>query len=396
MKFSQKILKRGVAAAISLSIAASLFTLAPGETVTLTAMAATDATVQKYEDQLAALEEQQKDLQNKINSAQSSANSASSQKNYLDNLIYTTNQKISTAELLITELDAQIEEASASIEETEKLIAQTQQNFLERMRIAHEDGDVSYIELILGSQSITDLLTKVEQVNAMLEYDKTLKANYNAQREDLLNQKARLEESKKLQEETKKALEADKEENQKLADQAAKDAENAFNQIKENEAELQKLKEAEAQIDKELEEYLKKLAAQNSTGGNTATGDYIRPVSGGWISCTYGGSDPLGRPHYAYDIAIAYGTPIMATNGGTVAVAAWHYSYGYYVVINHGNGLSSLYAHCSSLYVSVGQNVEKGQTIAAVGSTGFSTGNHLHFEIRENGVKVNPAKYVNF
>jgi murein DD-endopeptidase MepM/ murein hydrolase activator NlpD len=86
----------------------------------------------------------------------------------------------------------------------------------------------------------------------------------------------------------------------------------------------------------------------------------------------------------------------MATNGGTIAIASWHYSYCYYVVIDHGNGISSLYAHCSALYVSVGQSVSKGQTIAAVGSTGFSTGNHLHFEIRKSGVKVNPANYVRF
>lgn len=395
MSFTKKFIKRSTAAIISLSIASSLFTLYPGEKVSFTAMAATDANVQKLEEQIAALDKQQQQIQSQINSAQSEANSAASKKNYYDNLIYTTNQKITASESLIKELNAQIKASQAAIEETEKLIEQTHKNFLERMRIAHEDGDVSYIDMILGSQSITDFLSRMEQVNAMLEYDKTLKANYNAQKEDLINQKNRLEESKKLQEQTKAALEKDKKDNEKYAADAEKLQNDRLAAIKNNQAELNKLKAEEAKLDKELEDYLKKLAAQNTTT-NTATGEYMRPVSGGWISCRYGETDPIGRPHYAYDIAIAYGTPIKATNSGTVVIATSHYSYGYYIVIDHGNGKSSLYAHCSSLYVGVGANVEKGQTIAAVGSTGFSTGNHLHFEMRENGIKVNPAKYVNF
>ncbi len=395
MSFTKKLLKRSAAALVSISITASLFTLYPGEKVSFTAMAASDSEAQKLKDQIAALDKQQQALKEQINNAQSDANAAASKKNYYDNLIYTTNQKITASESLIKELDAQIKASQTAIEETEKLIEQTHKNFLERMRIAHEDGDVSYIDMILGSQSITDFLSRIEQVNAMLEYDKTLKANYNAQKEDLINQKTRLEESKKLQEQTKAALEKDKKDNQKLAADAEKLQNDRLNAIKNDKAQLEKLKNEEARLDKELEEALKKIEAQNSSSV-IASGEYMRPVSGGWISCRYGETDPIGRPHYAYDIAIAYGTPIKATNSGTVVIATSHYSYGYYIVIDHGNGKSSLYAHCSSLYVGVGANVQKGQTIAAVGSTGFSTGNHLHFEIRKNGSKVNPANYVNF
>ena len=128
----------------------------------------------------------------------------------------------------------------------------------------------------------------------------------------------------------------------------------------------------------------------------TASGEYIRPVKGGYISCYYGDTDPKNDPHYAYDIAVGYGTPILATNDGKVLKAEWHWSYGYYILIDHGNGISSLYAHCSSLNVSVGQTVAKGQHIGGVGSTGYSFGNHLHFEIRKNGTRVNPANYVKF
>ena len=94
------------------------------------------------------------------------------------------------------------------------------------------------------------------------------------------------------------------------------------------------------------------------------------------------------------DTAIAYGTPIYASNDGTVLKAESHSSYGYYVLIDHGQGRSTLYAHCSSLATVAGQTVSKGQVIGYVGSTGFSTGNHLHFEFRINGNRTNPLNYV--
>lgn len=118
------------------------------------------------------------------------------------------------------------------------------------------------------------------------------------------------------------------------------------------------------------------------------------PVGQGYISCYFGESDPAGSPHYAVDIAIAYGTPIYASNDGTVLKAESHSSYGYYVLIDHGEGRSTLYAHCSSLAAVAGQTVSKGQVIGYVGSTGFSTGNHLHFEFRINGNRTNPLNYV--
>ena len=128
---------------------------------------------------------------------------------------------------------------------------------------------------------------------------------------------------------------------------------------------------------------------------NAGSGDFIWPLpSGGYVSCNFGDSDPGGRPHYAMDCAIAYGTPIYACASGTVVTASSHSSYGNYVVIDHGGGIATLYAHCSGLAVSAGQSVQQGQVIGYVGSTGYSTGNHLHLEFRVNGQKVNPRNYI--
>ena len=126
----------------------------------------------------------------------------------------------------------------------------------------------------------------------------------------------------------------------------------------------------------------------------------IRPVQGGWVSSEYGNRwHPIlqyYRFHSGIDIAVDSGVPIKAAEDGTVIVAARDSGYGYYVVIDHGGGISTLYAHCSKLLVSKGDVVTRGQTIALVGSTGVSTGPHLHFEVRINGATDDPRKWVQF
>lgn len=121
------------------------------------------------------------------------------------------------------------------------------------------------------------------------------------------------------------------------------------------------------------------------------TGTYIRPVN---VPIYSGFGWRWGRMHQGVDLPAGVGTPIHAADGGTVTMAGWSGAYGLTVVIDHGGGVTTLYAHCSALYVSVGERVFQGQTIAAVGTTGRVTGAHCHFEIRVNGVHVNPANYI--
>lgn len=121
------------------------------------------------------------------------------------------------------------------------------------------------------------------------------------------------------------------------------------------------------------------------------TGTFIRPVN---VAVYSGYGYRWGRMHYGIDLSCSIGTPIHAADGGTVTYAGWYYSYGYTVIIDHGGGFTTLYAHCSQLNVNVGQKVFQGETIALVGNTGRSTGPHCHFEIKKNGVNVNPSNYV--
>ncbi len=354
------------------------------------------ASISQKQDQLAALEQQQQELQNKINSLSKEEKEQKSYKQDLDYLVSTVNSKIETANALIAELEAKVEETEKAIVEHEELIEKTQEKFKERLRANHEAGAENYFSILVGAADIGDFLSRVERVNAMLEYDKNLQKQYKAEKEELETQKKDLIASKELQEKTLSSLKKDKAESERLA----KEAENYISTLQADKAAYQKqynaAKAAEAALDAEITALLQSLKQQNSQQ-QTASGAYMWPLptGRGYISCRFGGKDPNGAPHYAVDVAqIGYGCPIYAANSGTVVKAEWHYSYGYYVLIDHGGGIATLYAHCSSLSVGAGQTVTKGQTIAGAGSTGFSTGVHLHFEFRVNGQKVNALNYM--
>ena len=386
-------MNRGIAGTLAAVLFSSAFLFVP-EKVTTSSLAA-DANVQKYEDEISALEQKQKELEALIAQSQSEANEAANEKKYLDNLLNVIETKEAAAEKLISELEVKVAETEKNIAERETQIDVTNEKFMERMRMAHENGNASYLEILLNAESISDFLSKMERVNAMLDYDKKLKTQYKEEKAALEQEKADLSASKQLQEQTLLQLEKDAE----AAKVQAEKAEQYYNTLQSNKAAYQaqynKAKQEEQKLDAQLTAYLKSLQEQNSSQV-TATGEFMwpLPVGKGYISCYYGGRDPNSAPHYALDVAIGYGTPIYASNDGTVLKAEWHYSYGYYVLIDHGNGRSTLYAHCSALHVGAGQKVTKGQTVGNVGSTGFSTGNHLHFEFRINGARQNPLNYV--
>lgn len=161
------------------------------------------------------------------------------------------------------------------------------------------------------------------------------------------------------------------------------------------------IKEAKAKITEKLDEELKQKeeeeAEQRRIESQTVNGIYLAclPVTGGTITSRYGVNESVrDHTHKGIDIAASYGTPIRAVAPGTVKYAGYYGGYGNYVVIDHGNGIETCYGHCSSINTSVGKEVEATDIIANVGSTGNSTGNHCHFEVRVNGVQVNPQNYL--
>lgn len=361
-----------------------------------------NATSQHLSEQISALEQQEAELLKKIKSLSAEADATLENKQYLDSLVTTVNAKITAAEGLIEELGAQIDETEANIKEHEALIDETTEKIRERMRQSHEDGNANYLNVLIGAEGVGDFLSRLERINTMIEYDRTTLDEYKVKKAELEEERSALEASKQLQEETLKSLEADRDESKRRA----AEAENYFNSLKNDKAaataEYEKAKKADDELNAQLEAELARIAAEQAAAAansqpstSPVAGEFMWPLpSGGYISCYFGDSDPGGRAHYAVDCAIAYGTPIYAAGDGTVITAASHYSYGNYIVLDHGNGRSTLYAHCSALAVSAGQTVSRGQVIGYVGSTGYSTGNHLHLEFRVNGIKQNPLNYI--
>lgn len=355
-----------------------------------------NASVQAYEEKIAELEAQQAELEAKIAGIESEQSEVAARKEYLDYLVNTVGQKIQASESLIDELDTQISDAEKAIEEYEASIAGTTERIKERMRLNQETGTESYIGVLIGAEGIGDFLSRFERLSNMLEYDRENLEKYKEQKAALDQQVKDLKASKQLQEQTLETLESDKQEAAYLAEES----EAYWNDLQSNKSEYQAQYAAaiaaEEALDSELSAILQSISQQNSSQV-TADGEYMWPLptGQGYISCYYGDSDPGGRPHYAVDCAIGGGTPIYAANDGYVVRAEWHDSYGNYVLLDHGSDCATLYAHCSSLAVGAGQSVVKGQVIGYVGTTGYSTGNHLHFEFRVGGSKVNPLGYVN-
>lgn len=317
-------------------------------------------------------------------------------------------RQINEVQAQIDEFQAQIDRKTHAIEVSEQKIRELtrelqKQNsdYNERAKTLIKKGDVSYTEIILRSKDFDDMTRRVSVIKKVAEYDtnklKEIEESMSGVEEmklELLAQKEEVIVLKTQQDEKKAELDALRAESQAIIDKLQKDIE-AF----EREYELAKQAEAAARAEAERLRQQSDRTIQlpaNYTGGaflwpsNTTrlvTSPYgyrIHPVTG------------RSRFHAGIDIGAAYGTSILAANDGVVIVAGYNAGgYGNYVVINHGGGYSTLYAHCSSLLVSVGQKVSRGQVIAKCGSTGMSTGPHIHFEVQVNGATTNPMQYFN-
>ena len=325
--------------------------------------------------------------------------------------------------------DEMIEEKAQEVEEAIRVEEEQFAHYCARVRTMEETNAWSYVSFLFEADSLTDFLSRLNDVLDIVRNDRHVKDEYIAARETVEQVKAEYEEVQAEQEEKREELLQEKERLEEQIDNACamiaeleQDIE-AFtaaydeNEILENEvqakidkkvAELVAQKAAEEAARKAWEESQRRAreaaaaaAAQSSGGTKVASGAgyYTWPVS----SCTYITSKfgyrvhPIfgtTKYHSGVDIAAGYGAAICAAAGGTVSIAEKSDSYGYYCVIYHTNGTTTLYAHMNAMpCVSVGQSVSAGQLIGYVGSTGWSTGPHCHFEIRVNGSCVDPLSY---
>lgn len=299
--------------------------------------------------------------------------------------------------------------------ETELIQAQIDENnqyesMKKRIKYMYENGNTQFIEILFESKSISDFLNNAEYITQISEYDRDMLDEFKETVKRVDDQKKALESEKTELETLQAQLQEKQNEVSVLLEEKAEEISDLEAAIGENAAKLKALQEEAARQQRMREEAAAAAAAaqQGSSGGGGGTagpsigpsgnGALSNPCPSAYISSEFGGrASPGGigsTNHKGRDYAAGSGSPIYAAAGGTVTTVAYNGARGNYVVINHGNGLSTLYQHCSATYVSVGQSVSVGQNIAAVGSTGASTGPHLHFEVWAGGVPVDPRLYL--
>lgn len=342
-------------------------------------------------------------IRNNIKNKQQELNESRAKEKSLGDQVNSLEQQINSKQSDIDELEASISETQAKLETLEEELAAAEEkvntqneNLNARLRNMYKNGSVGFIDVLMDSGSFSEFLNNLSLVEKVYTSDQDvleeLQKAYDeidAKKKEIETLQAELSESKATMEEQKSSLEADKASVEKKKSEIAADS-------AETQRELDKL-EADAQA---LTSSIRNSGSSSSSSKYNG-GIMAWPVpSCHTVSSGYGGrihpTTGKYKFHGGLDIPGSYGSAIVAANSGKVIWAGNRGdSYGNYVIIDHGGGVSTLYGHSSKVLVSTGQRVSRGQRIANVGSTGRSTGPHCHFEVRINGSRVNPNPYVN-
>ncbi len=303
--------------------------------------------------------------------------------------------------------EQEIAETEIELEDAKKTEREQYESMKLRIQYMYENGNESYLEMLLGAESFADLLNKSEYIAQITSYDRDMLDAYQQTILEVEAKEAQLEEENRELTRLIQESEDEKENLQRLIDAKAvvlagyeADIESGEAEVSALEADMAKMEEElaelEAKLKREEEEAARQAAAARRTYDGGSLGFpmawYYRKTS----DFGYRNHPIYGQvlQHNGVDLSADTGTAIYAAYKGTVVVSTYNSSAGNYIMIDHGSGLMTVYMHCSKLLVSVGETVSKGQTIGLVGSTGNSTGPHLHFSVRLNGSYVDPKPYI--
>lgn len=393
---------------LSMRIAAVLLSTTMLASVPLTTIYAED---EDLNNQLSGIQQQMEEAGNKKANAEVTITNVSEQ-------LHQIQVELDQATANLKNYEQQRMAVENEIVKNEKLLAEAQARlskregvFNKRVRDIYINGRLSYLEVIIGAKDFSDFANRVEMLKRIIDADIKLISSIKTEREEISQRKATLEADRaKVVELENKAREAQAVIQKKKDEQSAilAQAQNDKAVAEQMQADLQASSDAiRAMLQQRAAERAAAAAAaaqaaQSNGGGSDytyvqGTGQLAWPVSG-VITSGFGWREhPIfGRQifHSGIDIGVDEGTPVHAADSGTVVYSGWMDGYGYAVVIDHGNGISTLCAHNSDLAVSEGQSVSKGTVIAYAGSTGNATGPHVHFEVRVNGDPVNPLGYL--
>lgn len=357
--------------------------------------------------------------QNKQNEANNNSKQTQEQLNNVEGQIDEVLQEVANLNTSILEYEGQIQQLDEQMQTLEKSISQKEKELAEkkktlenRLVAMYMKKETTFLDVVL-SGNLMNFISNQDIIKQAADYDNKLITEVEEIKTSLESEKAKIEQVKLEKEQKSKELQNLKSEKEQKAANLTEEQKKLETQLSEYKAQAEQYAALERQaIAKEeaarkaaQEAAAKKTSSSSNSGGKSAP---VTTYSGGklgWpcpsssrITSQYGYRILFGVRdfHTGIDIGATHGSNIVAAESGTVILAnyGWNGGYGNYIIINHGNGITTRYAHASKLYVSAGQTVSKGQVIAAVGTTGNSTGPHLHFEVRTNGTHKNPLNYL--
>ena len=351
--------------------------------------------INQLQEQKTEIENQVQEAEQQLEEIDTSLSENLQQIAKIDLNIQSTEETLAELNLTIEEIENQIDELQQELDDATKRYDEQQEVLNQRLIAIYKSGDTQYLDVLLNSTSLTDFISSYFLIGEVVQYDKNLLENVATQKEELetkttkiSTERENLNTQKQTQLKTQKVLENTKSLREGLIEKLS---------IEEQETQS-KIDEYYKQIE-EIETEIKELAVTESFGEDYIGGTMVWPIPGHYtITSNYGmRTHPITgvyKLHTGVDISAKTGDNFVAMAYGVVTKAGYNSAYGNMVIIDHGGGVQTLYAHGSSIEVEVGDIVNAGDVVLKVGSTGYSTGPHAHFEIRINGETVNPLDYV--
>lgn len=373
---------------------------------------ATKTEVDDAKKKVTSLEEEKKKVEDTLKNLEGLKSDTAAYVKELDASLEALNRELTSLEDQINQKQTEIAGAKEDLDEAKKVESGQYESMKLRIQYMYEKGETSYIDMLLQAKDLSELLNRAEYISKISEYDRKMLDEYAAVKEQIALKEADLElEHSKLVEllDSTQAKQASVEQ---LMNEKTKELKNYETKIasaqteiteyeKDIKAQEDQIKKIEAEIKRKEEEARKAAEAAGKKYNTVSIGNinFIWPCpSSSRVTSPFGGrsspTEGASTNHQGMDIGAASGSNIIAAAAGEVIISTYSYSAGNYIMINHGGGVYTVYMHCSQLLVSKGEKVSQGQVIAKVGSTGYSTGPHLHFGVRVNGSYVNPANYV--
>ena len=390
MSTLRRLLLAAVLAAVVLGPAAALAAAAP------------QGDLARTRDKIAAAKQQKATLSDQIATLDGRLTAIDDELVRLGDQIGVVGQKLSTTRAKLKILQQQLRLKRLELQAAEHELTLEQGNFETRVVIAYRTDDLSYIDVVLASTSFEDLVSRMNVVRDLVGGNNKLVGGLETTRDKVAREKQTIAEKENGVHKAVNDLQAQSDQLAALrAAQAAQQAA-SFAMRRQKSTRLSAVENDLALLEQQENELLAESSSLSgvitgSSGSGVGTGNMTWPVSGPVTSpFGYRIHPILGyrKLHTGIDFGVGYGTPIHASDSGYVIYATWMSGYGNVTIIDHGRGISTLYAHQSSLAVGTGSRVARGQVVGYVGSTGFSTGPHLHFEVRVNGTPVDPLGYL--